>query len=162
MPGNAQNIIQGPATVLLNGNDIGYTNGGVTVRYSPEYNDVMADQAVGTVKKFRTSEKMFVTFNLLEATLDLLRICWGQPTANVSGSYYYLGYNDSCSVAEHTLKLIGKGPSCGPRSFNFYRVVSVNEGSYMMGRENPTEIEVEFECLKDSANNDRFGWIANL
>ncbi len=160
--GNAANIIQGSAIIYLDGIDIGYTNGGVTVRYSPEYNDIMPDQAVGNVRKFRTSEKMFVTFNLLEPTLDLLRKCWNQPLGNISGSYYYLGYNDSCSLNEHTLALIGKNGMCSARTFYFYKVMSINETSYAMSRENPTEIEVEFECLKDSANNDRFGWMANL
>ena len=53
MANDATKIIIGAATVSVGGTDVGYTKGGVTVRYEPEFIDVIADQAVGVVKKAR-------------------------------------------------------------------------------------------------------------
>lgn len=157
---NSANIVIGPATIYLNGVDIGFTQGGATISNAREYVDVKADQAVGTVKKGRSDEMMKVSFTLLEITLEVLRIAWDQPTANISGNgYYYLGYQDSCSINTHTLKLIGKGPGCNARSFYFYECIQIGDAEYSMSRENATTLEVEFEVLKSSANGNKFGWV---
>ena len=82
-----------------------------------------------------------------------------QPTANITGSYYYLGYEDSCSISTHTLKLVGKGPGCNARTFYFYECIQISDSEYSMSRENPTALEVEFEVLKSSSNSNKFGWV---
>jgi hypothetical protein len=157
---NADNIIIGAATVYLDTVDVGYTKDGASIRNEREYVDVMADQAVGVVKKGRKSERMYVRTTFLEITLARLMAAWDQPLpANNSGSYYYMGYSNSCDVVEHTLKLIGSGPSCGTRSFLFHRVVGISEAEYKMERENEVGLVVEFECLKDPDNNNKFGWV---
>ena len=159
---NSANIIIGPATIYLNNTDIGFTMGGVTISNTREYVDVKADQAVGTVKKGRSDETMKVSFTLLEITLTSLRIAWDQPASNVNGSYYYLGYEDSCTIATHSLKLVGKSPGCGVRVFNFYECIQIGDAEYSMSRENPTGLEVEFEVLKSSSNGNKFGWVLDL
>lgn len=161
---SSQNIIIGPATILLNGTDIGYTKDGVTVSFPREYTDVMADQAGGIVKKARQSEKMTVSFSILEITLDLLRICWDQPTTNVSSGFYYLGSDNSCNINTHTLTLRGVQPgSCTlVREFHFYSVIQVSEAEYGMKRDEETALGVEFECLKSAANANRFGYVKDL
>ena len=53
MAGNADNILIGAAVVNVNGTDIGFTKNGQTIRYKPEFVDVVADQANGVVRKAR-------------------------------------------------------------------------------------------------------------
>lgn len=160
---NSANIIIGPATIYLNNIDIGFTMGGCVISNTREYVDVKADQAVGTVKKGRSDETMTVSFTLLEITLQTLSIAWDQPVGNMSGNgYYYLGYEDSCSIYTHSLKLVGKSPGCGVRVFNFFECIQIGDAEYSMSRENPTGLEVEFEVLKSSSNNNKFGWVLDI
>lgn len=157
MAGNSNNIIVGSATVAVNGADVGYTIGGTTVRYEPEVREVFADQAVGVVRKARTSERMYVTTTLLEITLSQLRMAFMLPHTQLVVSTLTLGYNNSCYVEEMELTLVGSGPGCGARTFAFSRVTTLNSKEYNMTREEETAFEVEFECLKDPSGN--FGTI---
>lgn len=161
MAGNANNIIVGAAEVFFNGEDVGYTKGGVTIRYEPEFVDVIADQAVGVVRKARSLERMFVTTTLLEATLERLRQAFMLPSSSLTGggSTLTLGYNDSCWVDEIEIVLIGKGPGCGTRTFTFPRCVSFGNKEYSMQREEEVAFEVEFEIMKQSDGS--FGTIVN-
>jgi len=160
MAGNADNIIIGAAQVLIDGDDIGYTRGGVTVRYAQEQIDVQADQAVGVVRKARSMERMYVTTTMLEVTLQQLRRAFMLPTgALVGGTKLILGYNDSCWVDEVVITLIGKAPGCGTRVWTLNKCVTFGEREYNMQREEETAFEIEFECLKDSSGN--FGTIVD-
>ena len=109
MAGNADNIIVGAAEVQIDGTDVGYTQGGVSVRYESEVIDIFADQAVGVVKKARSSERMFVTTTLLEATLSQIRRAFMIPSAQLSVNSLTLGYNNACWVEELAITLIGFG-----------------------------------------------------
>lgn len=159
MAGNADNIIIGAATVEVEGTDVGFTQGGTTIRYEPEFIEVIADQAVGVVKRARSNERMFVTTTLLEATLERVRQAFMLPTANLSGSTLTLGYNNSCWIDEISLTLIATGPNCGTRTFTFPKAVIFGEREYTMQREEPVAFEVEWEVLKDSAGN--FGTVVD-
>jgi len=156
---NADNIIIGAAQVSIGGSDVGYTKGGVTVRYEPEFVDVIADQAVGVVRKGRSLERMYVMTTLLEVTLNQIRLAFMQPQANLSGQTLTLGYDDSCWVDEVAIVLVGVGPSCGTRTFTFSKCVTFGTREYTMQREEETAFEVEFEILKDS--NGAFGTIVD-
>jgi hypothetical protein len=163
MAGNADNIIIGAATVLLNGVDVGFTKGGVSIRFEREYCDIGADQAGGVIRKAKESEKMFVKTSFLEITLERLRIAWDQPSANyqtiASKPYLYFGQNDSCSINTHVIELIGTGLNCATRTFRIYKAIAISEAEYLMTRDEETALEVEFECLKDSNNSNRFGFV---
>lgn len=159
MAGNADNIIIGAATVSVGGSDVGYTKGGTSVRYEQEQVDVMADQAVGVVRKARSLERMYVTTTMLEVTLAQLRRAFMLPTASLTGSTLTLGYNDSCWVDEVTIVLVGKSPSCGTRTWTFANCVTFGEREYNMQREEETAFEVEFEILKNSSGN--FGTVVD-
>jgi hypothetical protein len=160
MAGNADNIILGPATILLNGTDIGFTKSGVSVMLEREYIDVQADQALGTVRKGKKFEKLIIKTTMLEINLERLRIAWDQPSSNYSGSsYFYLGYDISCAVNTHQITIIGSGPNCGTRTFYLYKAISIAGSEYKMSREEEVGLPVEFECLKDSTHNNKFGWI---
>ena len=159
MAGNANNIIVGAAVVSLDGNDVGFTKGGVAVRYEQEQVEIMADQAVGVVRRARSLERMFVTTTLLEVTLEQLRRAFMLPSSALSGSTLTLGYNDSCWVDEVEITLVGKSPGCGTRTFTFTKCVTFGEREYVMQREEETAFEIEFECLKNS--DGEFGTVVD-
>jgi hypothetical protein len=164
MAGNADNILIGAAQVDIDGTDVGFTKGGTTVRYEPEFIDVMADQAVGVVRKARSLERMFVTTTLLEVTLEQIRLSFMQPATHlVGGSVLTLGYNDSCFVDELAIVLTGPGPGtgglCGTRVWTFPKCISFGTKEVAMTREEETSFEVEFEILKDA--NGNFGTVVD-
>ena len=154
MAGNPDNIIIGAAVVSVAGTDIGYTRGGTTVRYESTSVDVDADQANGIVRKARAMERMYVSFNLLEVSLEQMRIAMMFPSASlVGGNTLTFGYNGSCWTDEVALSLVGAGPSCGTRTFTFPKAVSLGTREYKMMRDAPVEFTVEFEVLKDASGN---------
>jgi len=156
---NANNIIVGAASITIDGSNVGYTKGGCTVRYEPEYVDVTADQAIGVVQKRRQNERMYVVMTMLEVTLARIRQAFNQPAGNLTGSTLTLGYNNSCVVNEHALVLTGVGPSCGTRTFTFGRCIAMGNREYKMSREEEVAFEVEFEVLKNT--NGNFGTIVD-
>lgn len=157
MSGNSDNIIVGAADVSIGGSDIGFTKGGVVVRYEPTFLEVMADQAVGVVRKARTSERVYVVTTLLEVTLERMRQAFMQPSANLVGDTLTLGYNSACWVEELAIVLVGVSPGCGTRTFSFSKCVAMGTREYNMKRDEETAFQVEFEVLKDS--NGHFGTI---
>lgn len=156
---DSNNVLIGAATVSIDATDVGYTKGGTTVRYEPEFVDVFADQAIGVVKKARASERMYVVTTMLEVTLSRMREAFNQPASNlISGnSTLLLGYNDACVINEHAITLVGVGPGCEPRQFELFRCVAIGTREYTMSREEETAFEVEFECLKNA--NGIFGYV---
>lgn len=157
--GTASNIIIGAANISIEGSDVGYTKGGVQVRYEPEFIDVMADQAVGVVRKARSLERMYVKTTLLEVTLAQVRRAFMQPHANLSGNSLTLGYNNACWVEELAIVLVGVSPGCGTRTWTFGRCVTFGSREYNMKREEETAFEVEFEIMKDSQGH--FGTVVD-
>jgi len=153
MAGNPDNIIIGAATVSIDSSDIGYTRGGCSVTYVPSFVDVIADQAVGIVKKGRTEEKMTVKTSCLEVTLQRMLEAYGQPASNLSGSTLTLGYNNSCSLTERSVVIVGMAPQCKTRTFTLGRCIAIGQRDYQMTRENPTSFDIEFEVLKDSTGH---------
>jgi len=157
MATDANNIILGAATISFGGVDLGHTTGGTEYRYEPADLAVESDQSNGVVKKFRTLEKMFVKTTMLEITLENLRIAFMQPPGNKFSNKLIMGYNDACWTDEQAVVLVGKSPSCGTRTVTFTKCVTINNKTVSMQRDAVTELEVEFECLKDSSGN--FGTI---
>lgn len=154
---NKDNIIVGSAQVSVDGVNIGYTQGGVTLRKQTEWFDVDADQMTGIAKKVPTLERMFVSFTMLEATYDNLQRALNEPDANVNGSD--LSFGCAAPVAdEHTLTITGKAPGSKTRTYTIYRAVAVEDVEHVVGaRDQAGAIPVGFELLKDSAHSDHFG-----
>jgi hypothetical protein len=161
----ASNIVVGAATFkidVLGGSvaDVGYTKGGVTVRYEPEFVDVMADSAIGLVKKVRSMERLYVTTTFLEVGLLNLKTAFGQPASNLSGTTSLdLGYSNICGTPEFVIQIIGQSPQCGTRTFNFAKCVAMGTREITMSREEEVSFEVEFEVMKDS--NGNFGSVVD-
>jgi hypothetical protein len=145
---DAANTLVGAGAICLDGVDIGFTEGGVVVRRDQEINNIMADQVLSPVRKFRTSETFVIATSLLEATLENLRLVYGYPDSQLSGDCLTLGYQNSCFMAEHELVIKGPGPGCGCRTFVFDRVVAIQSSTeYQLSREDKVVLAVEFEAL---------------
>lgn len=149
--GDADNIIVGAAEVQIDGTDVGFTKGGVTVRDEPEFIQIMADQVAGVVRVARTLDRMFVVTTILEVTLAQIKRAFMLPSVNLSGSTLTLGYNDACWVEEVSIVLVGVSPGCGTRTWTLPKCVTFGTSEYNMAREEETAFEIEFEILKDSS-----------
>ena len=159
MAGDADNIIVGAANISIDGSDVGFTKGGTTVQYEPEFLDIFADQAVGVVQKTRTAERLFVVTTLLEVTLERIRQAFMPPSQNLSGQTLTLKYNNTCWVDELSIVLTGSSPGCGTRTFTFGKCIAMGTQKYIMSREEETAFELELEVLKDA--NGQFGTIVD-
>jgi hypothetical protein len=95
-------------------------------------------------------ERAYVTIRFKEITLQNLRIAMNQPTENLTGSTLTVGTDDVCSVNEHAIQLVTVSPNCGTRTITINRAVTLTDIDYNMMRTEETELEVEFEILKDS------------
>lgn len=163
MPKNAQNIIAGAADLCIDGVDMGLTTGGINVRFERTFVETEADQVLGIAKRFVNMERVYVDATLLEVTLENMRIALGYPQDNINGTSLLLGYNSSCSLAEHELIIRGPAPGCGCRTFVLDRVVSVSSPEYNMQRTQEIQFAVSFEVLKntDGPREGYFGIIVD-
>ena len=163
MPLDPDKIIIGPAQLSIDGTNVGYTSGGVTLRKSEDYIDIEADQLKGVARKEITSERMFLNTTLLESTLENLRLAMAEATSQTwSGSA--LGFGSANPVVvEHTLTVTGKGVDGKNRTYTFYRAVKVDEVEHMIGaRDQVSQIPIGFELLKDPDQGNKFGLVSEV
>jgi hypothetical protein len=155
--GNQNNIIVGPASLSIGGIDVGFTQGGISLRKQTEFVDVDADQLGGVARKVATFERMFLTTTLLEVTRSNMQQLMNEPASNLDGTSLAFGTGDPAAT-EYSLTVTGDAPSSGTRTYTFYRAVAVDEIEHLIGsRDNPSVLPVGFELLKDPSNGDRFG-----
>lgn len=156
-------IIIGSATLSIDAVDVGHTTAGVNVRESRDFLDIEGDQIAGVIQKEITFERMFITTTLLETTLERIRIAMNMPSGNIVSSGSQLDFGSaSPAVSEHQLIIVGKGiknpnGTRKVRTFTFFRCISINEISLVNQRDAVQMLEVEFECLKDETQNNKFG-----
>ena len=155
------NIIVGAASVKVGNDaeiDLGYTKGGVVVRYETEFTEVFSDQGVGVVDKSRSSERMFIVFTMSEITIANLSFYFDLGSSG--SSMIVPSIANDCNSTGGKLTLIGVGPNCSTRRFTFNRCFVSKGFDYKMSRDEETLIEIEFEAMKDS--NGNFGIIVDL
>jgi len=154
---DARNIIVGAGDLYMDGEYMGYTTDGITIRKTNEWLDVIADQAGKKLKKIRTLESMMLLTQLLEATLDNLAAMLNEPASNlVAGSMYILG-DSSLTTTEHSFKVVGPGPGTMIRTVNLFRGVIISDVEYPFKRDAVSQLPLEAELLGDSRYNDTFG-----
>ena len=150
-----RNIVVGAGTLKVDGVEVGFTEGGVTLTKEGEPYDVTADQEVGVLDVKEISQEYTVETNLLEATLENLKIVWGieSPIETPSGKRVlsFGGLSGPNSYPpEHTLEFNGIGPEKKPRKYVVYRAVSVGESAHSYLKGEKTVIPVTFRCLVDT------------
>jgi len=160
MAGNSNQIIVGPAQMFIDGVDVGFTTGGVTLRKATDWLDVEADQTKGVMRKEPTMERMFVSTTMLEATRDNMRRAMNEAATQAwSGSALALGSPNPVAV-EHTVTLIGTGPSGKTRTYVFTRAIASEEVEHMAGaRDAVSSLPIGMELLKDENYGSTFGYM---
>lgn len=156
------NILVGSASLKINGTDVGFTQGGISLRKTKEFVDVDADQMAGVARKVCTFERMFLSTVLLEATrLNMLRVM-NEPTANMSGSQLTFGASTPVSQ-EYQLTVTGNAPNSGTRTYTFWRAISVDDVDHLIGsRDAASTVPVGFELLKDPTHANSFGFFVDV
>lgn len=153
------NILCGHAHLTVDGNPVGYTKGGVKLRYECTMLDVEADQVGGTIKKVITGEKMMLSTSLLEATTANLFLALNSPG---SGSGDVTFGSAEPDATEHTITLTGPAPDGEVRTYSFYRAVLSDNVDHNVGsRTEVGELPVTFEFLKDPTHESSFGYCAD-
>ena len=160
------NVLVGAATIYCDDTNMGWTSGGVTIEHTSEFYNVEVDQDQFPVKSFRTKESFKIKTNLVENTLENLKIAWGISTAldlTTTAGYRRLviGANSNESP-EHTLDVYGNAPGIPggtrQRKCHFYRVVAIEFGSMVIEKNKEQVIPVTFEALLDSTY-DSIGYV---
>ena len=156
---DTDNIIVGSASLSIDGVDVGYTQGGVTLRKSNEFVDIDADQLGGVARKVNTFERMFLSTTLLEVTRENMQKIMNEPSAHLTGSQLNFG-SASPTTTEYELTVTGEAPGTSTtRTYTFYRAIPVDEVEHMIGsRDTASVLPVGFELLKDDEHDDQFGW----
>lgn len=163
---NKINVLVGAATIYIDDSNLGWTSEGVTLEHTSEFYNVEVDQDQYAVKSFRTKESFKIKTNLVENTLENLKIAWGIDTAiditTTVGSRRLVLGGTSDEAPEHTLDIYGNSPSypggTRQRKYHFYRVVSVTFGSLAIQKGKEQVIPVTFEALLDSTY-DAVGYV---
>jgi len=155
---DVDNIVVGKARLFIDGTEVGYTQGGAQLRKSNEHLDIQGDQVGGKLKKLRTSEMMFLTFTMLESTLDHMRKALSEPAGNlISGSMVRFGDSD-LTTTEHTVTIKGAAPGGQHRTYEFFRCIISEDFEHPIGqRDAVSVVPIAFELLKDENQNESFG-----
>ena len=145
------NILVGAGTLKVDDADVGFTEDGVTVKYDRGYYDVEADQSLGILEKKKIRQRCTVVTNLLEATLENLKIVWDVENAVGSeGGKKTLSFGGDSAVTEHTLEFNGIAPgSSNTRKFYVWKAVSIEAGEHAYKKGEKTVIPVTFEAIMD-------------
>ncbi len=152
---NKTNVLVGSATLFLDGNNVGYTTGGVQIEHQAEFYDVEADQSANPIKTFRVKETFKIKTNLLESTLENLKAAGGFDNSidqSVPG-VRTLGFGGGGVVApvEHTLDVYGNAPGTNrQRKIHFYKVVAVEFGTMTIEKNKEQSIPVTFQAYVDT------------
>lgn len=150
-----EKLIVGTYRVILNGFDLGSTDGAVSITQENEYTEIYNQQTDTLQAIFRTKQDFMITVTMRDLTLDKLRFIYNVPggtPANGIGldtDVLCIGSNGLCSFPdEYALTILGPGPGCGCRSFHFPRVVVTPSSiAYEITREEAVAVEVEFRAL---------------
>ncbi len=169
--GTTKNILVGAASMSLSDDsgttwkDIGYTQDGVKLEYSATFQDIEVDQELLPVKKVKTSEKISITVNMAEATLENYRIALGLPdtalTTDTTAKTKTLTLLPNFTLPEHQVKLVGKNPDGLDRTVTIFRVVSTGNVSTAYTKNGVQLIPVTLEALATDTEPKQYGTIVD-
>ena len=159
---NSANILVGARDLQVDGVNVGALEGGVTVAYEPTHVEHTVDQRMGIQRVDKVAERMTITANLKEATLENLRIAWGQPSYALStaGTKTSLNLGGEDAVTEHTLVLTGKAPGTDrTRTITCHKAVAIDTSAHSYTKEGATVYPVTFVLVEDPTQGEGFKYV---
>lgn len=145
------NVIIGAYNICLNGIDLGLSNGGVTISQANTYEDLTGDQTVSLLGRFITQRIYTISVTMRDLSLDKMRAYLGQQAAQLSvdGATLCIVEAGACAKPEEfTLTIVGPGPGCLCRNYNFPRVlVTPTQIDQVISRDALQEMTVEFTAI---------------
>jgi hypothetical protein len=179
-----QNLTSTGTTVTLTGGatvnwrDVGLTQEGVEVTYSPEYGEVEVDQVLDAAKLFKQKMSVMVKTTFAEPTLRNLLFVWDLADSNLTAPNYDSVTGQSAiqmnpgtlgeSPAERALLFVGPRPggTSGASNQRVYlagRAISVESSSTGIKRSEATVFPVTFRLLPDlGASVQQYGRIIDV
>jgi len=149
MPYKSGNIVKGGATVIFNGQPVGWTRDALTIGIEDDklrIDDVQ--QKVGVVDVRRTKFSFTIKANLYEFTLENVRIAWGvnaQVTQGATTKSLLLTMTGD--YLEGELLVYGKGESNVARTYKWYKAKLIECGETSIDAYGATVLPVTFQIL---------------
>ncbi len=153
---NNKNVLIGAGTLWVNGANMGWTKDGVEIEHTGEFYFVEVDQEPSPVKGAQIGEGYKIKTNLVELTLENLKIAWGidneiDDTGTAGRRILKFG-GASTDLVEKELVVKGKAPGTDrERTITFYKVISVDFGTMVMNKNAEAVTPVTFQALIDSS-----------
>jgi len=156
----SSNIIVGaPSTVIVapygvaegggTAVDLGSTEGGLKMTYTPEFYFAKADQWLGKVGAYKINEDMTIELTLAECTLANLAYAFGYPTSAVAGTVFYAGGN--ATATERTVYINGVAPGGGTSKITVHKCVIIGTPEVAMLKNDKTVLKVTLQVLQDTS-----------
>jgi hypothetical protein len=166
--------------------ELGFTQDGVEVAYTPEIGEVQVDQIKDAAVLFNDGITVMVNTNMVEATLQNLMVAWNTPNSAFDAGDDTSDWDDVLSIGvpdsemdEKSLLIVGRAPrrkfeaaetgvgspeATVKRERVYYarRVVAVEGSNHSLTRGDATVFPVSFRLLPDAgAPGSEYGTITD-
>lgn len=161
--------------------DVGLTQEGVEVQYSPDFGEVEVDQILDAAKLFRQRMTVSVATTFAEATLQNLLVVWSQTdntnyrdpgtssaTVTARDAAYLVPGELGQAPVEKAVLFVGNAPSPTTGAYNqrvylASRAISVESSSASFRRNEATVFPVTFRLLPDTrASYSAYGRVVDV
>lgn len=158
------NILVGIGSFSVDGVDIGATFDGVSVEKTLEHFFHEVDQFLDAVDATPTNMQLQVSTNIVEATLDNIKLVWNERNVPVGG-VLTIGINPD--KLEHIITFEGRKPgpgAIGSRQYEFFRAFSVDANEHAVKKDDKVMFPTTFRCLPDvsKAIGEEYGTITDI
>lgn len=153
--------------------DVGLTQEGVEVSYSPDYGEVEVDQLLDAARMFKQKMSVQVKPTFAEATLENLVIVWDDaqtPVGTTEKSIYVKPGSLGDAPNERVLFFVGPAPAgsstlgnAKQRVYVASRAVSMEASAHSLRRNEATVFPVTFRLLPDTTSSySAYGKIVDI
>jgi len=146
--------------------NVGYTQEGVEIQYSPEFGEVSVDQLMDAAKMHKTGQTLMINTTFAEATLENLLVVWGQATNTLTSSgtgdnavkdLIFVGGELGTAPIERQIIAVGNGTEksgagyYNERTYHATRALSIEQSSHALRKTEATVLPVSFRLLPNDA-----------
>lgn len=164
---NTQNFKIGACDVYFKGVKLGHTKGGVTLTYSPEMADIVADQFGTTpLDKRVMGEVWTATLRLTEETIANWKVAL--PAGSVAGAgngRLTLGSNAGKSLRSEAGQLVlhplANSPTDASNDVVFHKAIAFDEVEVESTNEDQKVLEIKMVALVDDTKADG-SWLGHI